>query len=432
MLGPQGTLFFLLLVMAFAGLMTWLILTKQLVLRIVAAILAFLPAMVFGIAAVNKYFDYYQNWGSLFSDLSGQSAQSVPQMSAASLGKDTGKTVSSMLADSTNPALDSQTGYLFRTVVTGPRSRISREVYVWLPPQYFSKAYASYRFPAIELLHGSPGNPESWVNIMNVLTIYLQELEEHKAQPAVLVMPDTDGGLQYSLQCLNQPGGLQDMTFVGKEVPDWAAANLRVQQPGQLWGIAGYSEGGYCAANIALQYASRFGFAGSLSGYFAPLTSQVPLHGKPGNPPVDVNVFAHSPKLRTLNSPVKYILRIPLGVEVPQFFLAAGALDTADVQSAQYFRQLLLTRVAGVPMDIVPGGGHQAMVWRAGVTQMLPWMTDNLFTLEQRYNAYENQRAQRIRARRAAKRPLPPLVSPPSLLRPAPVRVGPPLLGKRP
>ena len=66
-------------------------------------------------------------------------------------------------------------------------------------------------------------------------------------------MPDTDGGLQYSLQCLNDPHGLQDMTFVGQEVPDWAAANLRVQRPGLMWGIAGYSEGGFCAANIGLQ-----------------------------------------------------------------------------------------------------------------------------------------------------------------------------------
>jgi predicted esterase len=252
----------------------------------------------------------------------------------------------------------------------------------------------------VELLHGSPGNPESWVSVMDVLTIYLQELRQHQAQPAVLVMPDIDGGQQYSLQCLNQPGGLQDMTFVGKEVPDWVAANLRVQRPGQMWGIAGYSEGGYCAANIALQYASRFGFAGSLSGYFAPIQSQVPSHNQPGGTPVDVTPFARDPKMLALNSPDEYILRVPIGIEVPQFYLSAGALDQGDVRAAQYFRQLLLTRVAAVPMYVVPGGGHQAMVWRAGVTQMLPWMTSNLFTVDQRYTAVQRHDAV-IRARRA-------------------------------
>jgi enterochelin esterase-like enzyme len=399
-LGPQGTLFFLLLIIAFAGLMAWLIRTRQLLLRVVAAILAFAPAMVFGIASVNKYFDYYQSWGAMFSDLSGQSVQAVPQVTAAGLGKGAGKSVSALLADSASTGLDSRTGYLFRTMVTGPGSRISREVYVWLPPQYFSKAYAHFRFPAVELLHGSPGNPESWVSVMNVLTIYLQELQAHRAAPAVLVMPDTDGGQQYSLQCLNQPGGLQDMTFVGREVPDWVTANLRVQRPGGMWGIAGYSEGGYCAANIALQYPTRFGFAGSLSGYFAPIQSQVPSHNKPGGTPVDVSPFARSARLLALNSPDEYVLRIPVGVEVPQFYLAAGALDQADVRAAEYFRQLLLTRVAAVPMNVVPGGGHQAMVWRAGVAQMLPWMTSNIFAVDQHYTAVQ-QRDAVLRARRA-------------------------------
>ena len=72
MLEPQGTLFFLLLIVAFGALVIWLVLTKQVVFRVLAACLAFIPAMVFGIAAVNKYYDYYQTWGALFSDLSGQ------------------------------------------------------------------------------------------------------------------------------------------------------------------------------------------------------------------------------------------------------------------------------------------------------------------------------------------------------------------------
>ena len=173
-------------------------------------------------------------------------------------------------------------GALFSTTVTGPRSHITRQVYVYLPPQYFAKAYANYRFPAIELLHGAPGQPATWVNVMNVIPIYLNLLAEHKASPAVLVMPDTDGGLQYSLQCLNDPHGLQDMTFTGQEVPNWAAANLRVQRPGLMWGIAGYSEGGFCAANIGLQDAHRFGYVGVESGYFAPDASQVPTGGKAG------------------------------------------------------------------------------------------------------------------------------------------------------
>jgi enterochelin esterase-like enzyme len=386
-LEPQGTLFFLLLMVAFGALVVWLVLTKQVVFRVFAACLAFIPAMVFGIAAVNKYYDYYQTWGAMFSDLSGQ-AQSIPHVSAASLKRGAAGSLQQQIASSSNPSLDAQFGDLFSTTVTGPSSHITRQVYIYLPPQYFSTAYAKYRFPVIELLHGAPGQPATWVNVMNVIPIYLGLLGEHKAAPAVLVMPDTDGGLQYSLQCLNDPHGLQDMTFVAKEVPNWVAANLRVQPPSGFWGVAGYSEGGFCAANIGLQYATRFGYVGVESGYFAPDTSQVPLGGKPNGKPHDVNVFKGNPRLLALNTPQEYIKHIPVGTTVPQFFFAAGAEDQGDVDAAEYFRQLLLLRVADVPpVDIVNGAGHQALVWRTALTPILEWMTSGLATEIQREGA---------------------------------------------
>jgi enterochelin esterase-like enzyme len=380
LLEPQATLFFLLLIAAFAGLMVWLARTKQVVFRVLAALLAFIPAMVFGIAVVNKYYDYYQTWGALFSDLSGESSQPLTHLSAAGLGKDTGQSIAARLAATTNPTLDAEDGNLFSTVIAGPSSHLSRQVYIYLPPQYFSKAYKDYKFPAIELLHGSPGQPQSWINVMNVIPIYLHLMEAHKARPAVLVMPDTDGGTQYALQCLNAPGGIQDMTYVAQEVPNWVAANLRVRPPGMAWGVAGYSEGGFCAANIALNNPARFGFAGSLSGYFAPTDSQVPEGWKPGGTPIDINVFKGHPALALRNTPQAYVQHVPVTVSVPQFWLAAGARDAGDVQAAEYFQQVLLTRVAQVPLMIVPGGGHQAIVWRAAEGPMLTWMTNNLLT----------------------------------------------------
>ncbi len=381
MLEPQSTLFFLLLMVVFAGLLVWMALTKQIVFRVLAACLAFIPAMVFGIAAVNKYYDYYQTWGAMYADLSGDTS-TIPHLSAAALGSSSNSSsLRASIADDSNAALDAQLGFIFRTTVTGPRSHISRDVYVYLPPQYFWKSYANYRFPAIELLHGSPGKPTAWVGAMDLIPIYQGLLSTHKAAPAVLVMPDTDGGYQYSLQCLNdpEPHGLQDMTWVGQEVPDWVAANLRVMPPGSAWGIAGYSEGGFCSANIALQYPTRFAFSGVMSGYFHPTDSQVPYNGKPGGRPINVDVFQHDYPLGLRNTPQWYILHYPLGKALPQFFLSAGNEDAGDVQAAEYFHQELLTRDAdALPVDIVDGGGHVASVWRTALTPILTWMTTGL------------------------------------------------------
>ena len=61
---PQSTGFFLLLMGAFCALLGCVAVARQVAVRVLAAALAFVPAMLFGVAAVNKYYGYYQTWGS--------------------------------------------------------------------------------------------------------------------------------------------------------------------------------------------------------------------------------------------------------------------------------------------------------------------------------------------------------------------------------
>jgi enterochelin esterase-like enzyme len=418
--GPQGAGFFLLLVAVFAALIVWVALAKQVVFRVLAACLAFVPAMAFGIASVNKFYDYYQTWGGAISDLTGQGASSIPKYTVAGAGSN--KAFDKDIGRVTSTAEDAQVGYLFQTTIVA--SHLSRDVYVYLPPQYFQKAYAHYRFPAIELLHGSPGDPSAWLTVLDVIPTFLNLLEAHPSDAAVLVMPDTDGGQQYGLQCLNNPGGIQDMTFVAEDVPDYISRLVRVQAPGPAWGVAGYSEGGYCAANIALQEPARFGVAGVMSGYFVPIDSQVPKGNKPGGKPDTVNVFAGHPALGLVNSPKAYITQVPITVRLPAFWLAAGALDKQDVSAAANFRQLLQTRLllqnrlllrrqpTDVPYMIVPGGGHQGSVWRAALGPMLAWMTPQLGVQATKADAAAAAAAAAARA--AAQRKTHPAKPPPS------------------
>ncbi len=407
MFEPQGTGFFLLLMVVFGGLLVWVALARQIVFRVCAACLAFLPAMVFGIAAVNKFYDYYQTWGGMINDLTGQGVSSIPKYAAA--GGGTNKQFDKNIGRVTSLAEDAQVGYLFQTSVTGVRSHLTRDVYVYLPPQYFQKKYRHYKFPVIELLHGSPGNPQAWVDVMSVIPTFLNLLVAHPTDAAVLVMPDTDGGQQYALQCLNNPGGIQDMTFVALDVPAAIARIARVQPPGRAWGLAGYSEGGYCAANIALQDPAGYGAAGVMSGYFAPIRSQVPAGNKPRGKPRPVNVFLGYPNLQFINTPRAYVTRVPINDVLPAFWLAAGAQDKQDVVAAANFKQLLQTRVANVPLVLIPGGGHQGSVWRAALNPMLSWMTPQLAQQAARADAAAARAAKAAAARKAhAAKPRPP------------------------
>ncbi len=404
MFEPQGTGFFLLLMVVFGGLLVWVALAKQVVFRVLAACLAFIPAMVFGIAAVNKFYDYYQTWGGMINDLTGQGASSIPKYAAAG-GVGSNKQFDKNIGRVTSLAEDAQVGYLFQTSITGARSHLTRDVYVYLPPQYFQKAYAHYKFPVIELLHGSPGNPQAWVDVMGVIPTFLNLLESHPTDTAVLVMPDIDGGKQYALQCLNNPGGIQDMTFAALDVPEAIARIARVQPPGRAWGLAGYSEGGYCAANIALQDPAGYGAVGVLSGYFAPVLSQVPEGNKPGAKPHRVNVFLGRPALQLVNTPRAYITRVPINDILPAFWLAAGVQAKSDVTAAANFKQLLQTRVANVPFMIIPGGGHQGSVWRAALGPMLNWMTPQLAQQAARADAAAARAAAARKAHAAKPRP---------------------------
>src|SRR5689334_348912 len=384
----------------FGGLLVWVALARQLVFRVLAACLAFLPAMVFGVAAVNRYYDYYQTWGGMINDLTSQGTGNLPKYAAGGAG--TNKQFDKNIGRVTSQAEDAQVGYLFQTSVTGAHSHLARDVYVYLPPQYFQKAYRHYKFPVIELLHGSPGDPQAWVDVMAVIPTFLSLLEPHPKDAAVLVMPDTDGGLRYGLQCLNNPGGIQDMTFLVRDVPEAIARIARVQPPGRTWGVAGYSEGGYCAANIALQDPWGYGAAGVLSGYFAPVQSHVPAGGKPGGRPLEVNVFRGHPGLRLINTPQAYVTKVPISEVLPAFWLAAGAQDRPDVIAAETFRQLLQTRVADVPFMMVPDGGHQGSVWRAALGPMLRWMTPQLAQQAVKADAAAGRVAARAAAARKA------------------------------
>src|ERR1700692_1084093 len=201
MLEPQSTALFILLMVIFGALMWAAIFTRHTAFRILAAGLAFMPAMMFGVLAVNRYYGYYQSWDAVLADLTSRgvsAASQVPELrltSASGSGTLDGSRVHLRLAQ--------QRGYTLRLMVTGPRSRITRVVYVYLPPQYFQPEYQAYRFPVIELIHGQQGKPQAWISVVGVTDTFDYLLQEKLAQPAVLVMPDANGDRRISLQCLN-------------------------------------------------------------------------------------------------------------------------------------------------------------------------------------------------------------------------------------
>jgi enterochelin esterase-like enzyme len=352
----------------FCALVCWMALTRQMVFRVLAACLAFIPAMLFGVAAVNKYYDYYQTWGAAASDLGGQGSSQVA--TATSVNHASARQITAILGSRVNIRTAAAHGQTVRLTLRGKSSHLSRTVFVYLPPQYFRAAFSGYRFPVIELLPGFPGSPSDWINVVGITAAYSTLLADGAAvKPAVLVMPDTNGGRRISLQCLNVRHGPQDATFLAHDLPAYLPSILRVQPQGPAWGIAGYSEGGYCTANLALVYRLHYGAAGVMSGYFSPSDDQL------GNPVHTVNPFGHDLHARQTNTPRLRIIRLPVSARIPQFWLGVGGKDISGLRVARQFQRLVLARQPGVQLNVVPGGGHTMTTWRALVPSLLEWMT---------------------------------------------------------
>ena len=293
--------------------------------------------------------------------------------------------ISAILGSRVNIRTAAAQGQTIRLTVRVRSSHLSRTVFVYLPPQYFRSAFSGYRFPVIELLPGFPGSPADWINVVGITAAYSTLLADGAAvKPAVLVMPDTNGGRRISLQCLNVRHGPQDATFLVHDLPAYLPGILRVQPPGPAWGIAGYSEGGYCTANLALVYRLRYGAAGVMSGYFSPSDDQL------GNPVHTVNPFGHDLHARRTNTPLLRIIRIPVSARIPQFWLGVGGKDISGLRAGRQFQRLVLARQPGVALNVVPGGGHTMATWRALVPSLLEWMTP-LLTEASRHPVPANQ-----------------------------------------
>src|SRR5262245_11413563 len=75
--GPQGVVVFALLVLFFAGALVLVVRARPLALKVTAAAMAFPPAMLFGVALVNRFYGYYQTWDDAWRDLTNRAPASV-------------------------------------------------------------------------------------------------------------------------------------------------------------------------------------------------------------------------------------------------------------------------------------------------------------------------------------------------------------------
>ena len=162
---------------------------------------------------VNNSFQLYDSWSDLLGDdgSPGQIVTALPQaaqtFNASAPGSDS---LANARLFHPYPAY---TG-AYAATVTGPASKVTGTVLVWLPPQYYEPAYAHTDFPVVELLPGTPGTAASWFLGMQAPVMLGQEVARGAAHPFILVSAPINVDGDHNPDCSDIPHGPKVATWL--------------------------------------------------------------------------------------------------------------------------------------------------------------------------------------------------------------------------
>ncbi len=244
---------------------------------------------------------------------------------------------------------------------------------VYLPPGYGDRANAGRRYPVLYLLHGAPGQPSDWTNGLHIQLLADELIARGRLRPLIMVMPEGNGGVWHDSQYVNRfDGTFNAATYIARDLVRVVDARYRTIALRKGRAIAGISEGGYGAMNLALTQRATFGTAISVSGYFRADPREV----VGGNDP-----FGGSAQVMARDSPLLYAPVLRHGPRT-------SILILDSVQDGGYARQARLFAARldglGIPHTLLLQQAPNALVahfwpyFRAAAPVMLTFAGDHV------------------------------------------------------
>lgn len=249
-----------------------------------------------------------------------------------------------------DPAYVVEQGTQARIEVTSPAlGGRSQEVYVYLPPGY--DASPNRRYPVLYLLHGFPGRPLAFLLTVRAGVVEDELYARNLGQPLILVMPFGSTGTFTDKEWAN--GMRPDegwATLVARDVVSAVDASFRTIPTAAGRGIAGLSEGGYGAINIALHHPHEFGLVESWSGY----ERAAKIH----------SIFGSNLELLADNSPLQELPRVARALRRTgtYFWFYSGKDDSLREQNRAFAAELGRERIPHEYREL--SGGHNWALWR--------------------------------------------------------------------
>jgi enterochelin esterase-like enzyme len=323
-------------------------------------------ALVAVAGTLNSQYEWYSSWGDLGTVFGASDV--APGDPTLVVGSETTApapvTAGSETPGAIEPLIDGLTpdpgpGGQYRTVsVSGPLSKVSGTVVVWLPRSYTDVGSAHRTYPVIEVFHGVPGSPLEYENGMDLGGMLAGLVAGGHIRDAILVMPDITPK-HVDTECVN--GGSQGPAvedWLTQDVPDWVRNHLRVEQDRESWATMGLSTGGFCSMMATMLHPQTYGAGIELGGY---LTPEFDPHYRP---------FARGSAAWSRYDLVTLAATSPPPVQL--------WIETSKTDVLSYPENARLVAAASPPMrvttDILPDAGHRMSVWIGVMPTAFQWL----------------------------------------------------------
>jgi enterochelin esterase-like enzyme len=248
------------------------------------------------------------------------------------------------------PAYVRTPGTTQRILITSPALGGRRqEAYVYLPSGYAAQPHR--RYPVLYLLHGFPGRPLAFLETVQMGIVDDSLTARRLAQPLILVMPFGSTGTFTDEEWVNGiRAGTGWATFVARDLVRAVDARYRTIAAARGRAIAGLSEGGYGAINIALHHPREFSVVESWSGYERPDKIR--------------SVFGASLRTLAANDPRSILTQVApvLRRFGTYFWFYSGSTDPLRKQNAAFARELTRAGISYRYFEVY--GGHNWAIWR--------------------------------------------------------------------
>jgi S-formylglutathione hydrolase FrmB len=326
--------------------------------RRLAALVSAPLLIAFGGMQINAHYGYLPTVGDLLgAPLPGQvSARALMGLANGSM------MTSRFRAMAGNPRLDA----VAPIDIPAPASHFAHRIgYVWVPPIYFSARRP--HLPVLMLISGTPGTTGDWLRGGKALAVARAWAAAHGGVAPMLVVPDANGRAQGDTECVNGPRG-QAETYLSVDVPRFMQQQFGAATDPQRWAIAGLSEGGTCALELAARHPDRFATFADFSGDPAP-TIGSPTHT------LDA-LYGGSRSAMLAYDPTVWFTKDALA-GVAGFF-AVGSSDHGYVRAEEQVALLASRSGMSVRLDVIRGGGHNFGTWSRSLRDAYPWIVARL------------------------------------------------------